>query len=347
MPTIQSHTIIDFGQAIFAAAGAPDDIARTVSESLVKTNLMGHDSHGIIRVNQYVNQIRKGTLQPAARAVRERGMGAIAIADCQWGFGQIGARFGTELAGELAAEHGIGAVALSRVNHIGRLGEYADMLARQGQIGIVFTSGTIVTRSLTPWGGREPILGTNPMAWAVPTGDEPLLLDFATAAVANGKIVVAMSKGEPFPEGMLLDKHGKPTTNPADFFDGGMLLPFGTYKGSGLAIMIEIIPTLLAGFAPVTSPEFHPGNPTLIMALQVEAFTDLERFERLTRELMARVKIVPPAANFDEVLLPGDKEARSMVERTRDGIPLPAKVWQDLTALAMELGAAVPDIEGA
>jgi uncharacterized oxidoreductase len=185
------------------------------------------------------------------------------------------------------------------------------------------------------------------MAWAVPTGGDPLLLDFATAAAANGKITVALSKGEPFSEGMLLDKNGKPTTNPADFFDGGMLLPFGTYKGSGLAIMMEIIPTLLAGFAPVSSPEFHPGNPTLIMALQVEAFTELERFERLTRELLARVKIVPPAADFDEVLLPGDKEARSMVERTRDGIPLPDKVWQDLTGLAAEFAVTVPAIEGA
>ncbi len=345
MPNIQVNTLTDFGQAIFAAAGAPDDIAWAVAESLVTTNLMGHDSHGIIRVNQYVTQIQKGTLHPTVRPTLERSRGAIAIVDCGFGFGQIGARFGTELAGELAAAHGIGAVALSRVNHIGRLGEYADMLARQGDVGLVFTSGTIVRKSVTPWGGREPMLGTNPMAWAVPTGDEPLLLDYATAAVANGKVTVAQSKGEPMPEGMLLDKLGRPTTDPADFFDGGMLLPFGTYKGSGLAIMMEIIPTLLAGFAPTSSPEFEPGNPTVIMALQVDAFTDLDRFERLTRELIERVKIVPSATGFDEVLLPGDKEARSTAVRTRDGIPLPDTVWQNLTGLAAELAVTIPNIE--
>ena len=121
-----------------------------------------------------------------------------------------------------------------------------------------------------------------------------------------------------------------------------MLLPFGTYKGSGLAIMMEIIPVLLAGFAPISSPEFHPGNPTLILAINVETFTSLERFERLVQELMQRVKRVPPAAGFDEVLLPGDKEARSTDDRMANGIPLPDSVWQDLTTLASEYNVAVP-----
>ena len=122
-----------------------------------------------------------------------------------------------------------------------------------------------------------------------------------------------------------------------------MLLPFGTYKGSGLAMMMELIPTLLAGFSPISSPAFRSGNPTLIMALKVEAFTDLENFQMRTREFMARVKAVPPAVGFDEVLLPGDKEARSVAERSAKGIPLPDAVWEDLTTMAAEYGVAVPE----
>jgi LDH2 family malate/lactate/ureidoglycolate dehydrogenase len=343
MPDIQAQVIIDLSTAIFQAAGAAPEIAAAVARSLVTTNLMGHDSHGVIRVGRYVSQIRSGTLDPTAQPRIAKRMGAMAVVDCQWSFGQIGARYGAQAAQEIAAEMGVSCVALSRVNHIGRLGEYATLLAEAGMVGIVFTSGTIVRVSVTPYGGREPILGTNPMAWAVPTGGEPLMVDFATAAVANGKIMVALSKGEPFPEGMLLDKDGYPTTDPATFNAGGMLLPFGTYKGSGLALMMELIPTLLSGFAPVSSPEHHPGNPTLIIALKVDTFITQERFERLTRELIDRVKAVPPAAGFDEVLLPGEKEARSTAERLVDGIPLPDSVWADLTKLAAEYSVTVPE----
>ena len=137
----------------------------------------------------------------------------------------------------------------------------------------------------------------------------PFVLDFATSVVANGKVQVALSKGEAFPEGMLLDREGNPTTDPATFQDGGMLLPFGSYKGYGLSLMMELIPGILCGFSPVSSTEFRSGNPTMILALDIEAFTDLESFEQLTREFLARIKVVEPAPGFDEVLLPGEKRA--------------------------------------
>lgn len=343
MPHVEAQTLIDFCDAMLQGAGAPADIAALVSRSLVQTNLMGHDSHGVIRVKTYINQVRSGAIQPAARPQVERRFGATATIDCAWGFGQVGARSGAEVARDLGQEHGIGCVALSQVNHIGRLGEYAEIIARSGLIAIIMTAGTVLQVSVTPYGGREPIFGTNPMAWAVPNGDTPFLLDFATAAVANGKIAVALSKGEPFPEGMLLDRDGNPTIDPASFYQGGMLLPFGTYKGSGLALMMEIIPVLLADFAPVSSPEFKPGNPTLMLAINIEAFTSRDRFERLVQELLARCRRVPPAAGFDEVLLPGDKEARSVETRLAEGIPLPDSVWNDLTTLAADYSVPVPE----
>ncbi len=343
MPTLPHTTLTRLIRDIFAAAGTPDDIAQYVAESLVTTNLTGHDSHGIIRVKGYVVQIQNGSIRPEALPVIERQFGAIAVLNGQWGFGQVTAREGAGLAREIAAQQGIGCVALSDTNHIGRLGEYAEMIARAGMVGIVMTSGTMSLPSVTPYGGAEPLFGTNPMAWGVPLGasQPPLLLDFATAAVANGKVKVALDKGEPFPEGMLLDKDGFATTNPADFYGGGMLLPFGTYKGYGLNLMMEIVPVLLSGFVPIMLAGFKPGNPTLIFALNVEAFTSPQRFEREAVALLQRVKQVKPAAGYDEVLLPGEKESRIMTERLANGIPLPEKTWADLVACGAELGLEV------
>ncbi len=346
MPLVKPQTLADLGTAIFSAAGTPDDIARMVAESLMQTSLTGHDSHGIMRVRLYVEMLRNGDLVPDARPRLKHQLGAIASIDCGRGFGQVGAQFGTALAADLAQEHGIGCVTLEEVNHVGRLGEYAEMLARQGLVGMLFTSGTVVRVSVAPWGGREPLLSTNPMAWAIPAkaGAMPFVLDFATSVVANGKVQVALSKGEAFPEGMLLDRDGNPTTDPATFQDGGMLLPFGSYKGYGLSLMMELIPGIMCGFSPVSSTEFRSGNPTMIIALDVAAFTDLERFEQLTREFLARIKAVEPAPGFEEVLLPGEKEQRSAAERGKAGVPLPQGVWDDLCALAREYGVATPVI---
>ncbi len=345
MPTFPHTALTNLIEAIFAAAGAPAEIAQHVAESLVLTNLTGHDSHGIMRVKVYVAQITAGRLKPQAAPILQKRFGAIAILDGQWGFGQVTAKVGAELAAEIAAEQGIGCVALSDTNHIGRLGEYAEMIAQREMVGIVMTSGTMVNPSVTPYGGAEPLFGTNPMAWALPlgAGQPPLLLDYATAAVANGKVKVALDKGEPFPPGLLLNAAGEPTIDPADFYNGGMLLPFGTYKGYGLNLMMEIIPTLLSGFAPIISADFKAGNPTLILALNIPAFTEPDRFYQHTQELLARIKQTRPAAGFDEVLLPGEKESRSMAERLQNGIPLPAKTWADLSALATEWGIMVAD----
>ena len=150
MPNVEAETLIDFCKAITAAAGASDDIAEIVSRSLVRTNLMGHDSHGVIRVKGYLNQARSGHLKPDARPQIERKFGATAIVDCQQGFGQVGARFGAELARDIGQEFGIGCVALSNVNHIGRLGEYAEIIAQAGLVGIIMTAGTFLQVSVTP-----------------------------------------------------------------------------------------------------------------------------------------------------------------------------------------------------
>ena len=263
-----------------------------------------------------------------------------------YGFGQIGARFAAELALELAREHGIATVSLGQTTHVGRLGEWTGMIAAQGLIGIGFAGGGFSHGFVAPFGGRERLFSTNPMSFAVPYGDEgTLLLDFATSGMAHGKSCWRRSSVAPLPQGMMLDKAGTPDNGGAELDAGGVLLPMGLHKGSGLSMMMEIIPNLLAGDRPMSSPEFHYGNPMLLMALLPEAFDEATDFAAQVEALKARVKSVKPADGFDEVLVPGEPVARSYAERVIEGIPLPDQVWADLCVLAEELGVCSPTHE--
>ena len=346
--TIHAKPLETLSRDIFAAAGAPADIAALVADSLVTTNLFGHDSHGVQRVKQYVTMIRAGMIKPAARPRIRKRFGATAMVTNGYGFGQIGGRFAAKMAAELWREHGIGAVSLGQTTHIGRLGEYTHMIAAAGLIGIGFTSGSMYSGWVTPYGGREKVFSTNPMSFAVPCGGEgTLLLDFATAGMAHGKVLLARAKGEPVPQGMMLDKNGRPSTDASIVDDGAVLLAMGAYKGSGLSLMMEIIPTLLAGKRPIVSPDFHYGNPTLLLALSPAAFDEDTDFVQQVEALKQHVKSVQPAEGFDEVLLPGEPEARAYAERSMSGIPLPDRVWADLQALAAELGVTPPALAAA
>ncbi|MCY3575129.1 MAG: Ldh family oxidoreductase [Chloroflexi bacterium] len=343
--TIHAEPLTKLCRDIFAAAGAPADIAALVAESLVNTNLFGHDSHGALRVMQYITMIRAGMIQPEQRPQIRKRFGATAMVRGGNGFGQVGARFAAGLVRRLGADYGIAAVSLGQTTHIGRLGEYTAHIAAAGLVGIGFTSGSMYSGWVTPYGGRERLFGTNPMSFAVPCpGDETLLLDFATAGVAHGKIVLARAKGIPAPSGMMLDKHGKPTTDAQLLDEGAVLLPMGLHKGSGLAMMMELIPTLLAGHRPISAPDFSFGNPTLLLAISPAAFDNDRDFAEQVAALKARVKAAQPAAGFDEVLLPGEPEARAYAKRSQTGIPLPDAVWADLRELAAELGVAIPGL---
>ena len=341
--SIQSEALENLCRDIFVAAGTPLDIAAAVAESLVMTNLFGHDSHGVLRVKQYVTMIREGMIQTNERPRIKKRFGATAMVEGGYGFGQISARFSANLAIELGKIHGIAAVSLGQCTHIGRAGEYTQMIAAAGLIGICFTSGTMFKGWVAPYGGRERVFGTNPMSFAVPCENEgTLLLDFATAGIAHGKVVLARAKGVPVPTGLMLDKQGRPTTDASILDDGAVLLAMGLHKGSGLSMMMEIIPTLLAGHRPICSDEFHFGNPTLMIALSLEAFDEDTDFPKHVSNLRRRVKDVKPAPGFDEVLVPGEPEARSYALRREQGIPLPDAVWADIQRLATEFGLEIP-----
>ncbi len=339
MPTISADELTAFSSRLYQAAGAPPDIAEYVSETLVRANLSGHDSHGVLRHQAYLRQVKGGIIRPSQRPSVQKRKGAIAVIDCQLGFGQVGARFGASLLRDMAREHGVAALSLANCNHIGRLGEYAAWLAQEGLVGLVMVG--IPGAITTPWGGRQRMTGTNPMAWGVPTGAGPLVLDYATSMVAAGKMHVYSDRGEPLPEGWALDGQGEPLREPDRLFEDGMLLPFGTYKGYGLNLMMALIPVLLAGMVPsgAEGVQLH-GNATLMLALSIKAFQEQSHFERLADELRERAHAVKPMAGHDGVLLPGEPEERVTAQRLRDGIPLPQPAWDVLQALAAEWGVA-------
>ncbi len=337
----------ELAQRLLVTAGAPTDLATAVAESLVLSNLKGLDSHGIIKVPIYLEKIKNNELQPQARPDLSRKNGATATVDAGWGFGQTAGRYAVEVATGLARELGVGTVAVSRCNHVGRTGEYVERIADRGLVGFAICSGANPGGSVAPYGGARRLLGTNPMAWGVPRGQNkaPIVSDFATSTIAAGKLDVYLHQGRPAPEGTLLDAEGNDSTDPRVFFEGGALLPFGLQKGYAINLLIEILATTWTGFAPASSREFRLGNPMVLTAWDPTRFTEQESFDRLVEELVSNVESTPPRQGVEQVLLPGEPEQRVFVERSMSGIPLPDATWRSLEKAAGHYGIEI-SLEG-
>lgn len=340
MPTFSPPALLAVAQTILEAAGAPPDLALVVGHSLVESNLVGHDSHGILRLRQYLDLIRLGKLLPAARASLLSQTQATARVDGARGWGQPAAQMAAQLAIALAQEYGVGVVTIDRCNHIGRVGEYVETISRSAMIGLAMCNTEAV---VAPFGGRQGRLGTNPLAWAMPrgAGREPLLVDFATSGVAEGKLRVARDKGERVPLGLLVDREGHPSPVPADYYAGGALLPFGGHKGYGIGVVIELMAGALSGMGPSAAPDYPGGNGTLIMALSIARFIPVEQFTAQAELLSEKIKATPTAEGFSEVLVPGEPEWRARRERLATGISLPEPTWQDIQALARGLNVTL------
>jgi uncharacterized oxidoreductase len=331
MPNVDYHSLLEITQAIVEAVGTPPASAQAVAESLGGANIMGHDSHGVIRLALYLDFVSEGSVRPGATPPVAARRGATAQVDGMLGWGQPAARLATQTAIELAGEHGIGAVTIVNCNHIGRVGEYVETIARAGMIGIAMCNAG---PAVAPYGGYQRVMGTNPFAWAAPggPGEPPLVLDFATAGVAEGKLRVARTKGETVADGLVLDAHGRPTRDPADFYAGGALRPFGLHKGSGMSVMVELMARGLCNVDPTWSSNVEQ-NGTLIMALNTPFFAPEEQFLGAAARLRAQVGGLLPADGFAAVLLPGDPERLAAEIRLEQGIPIPQPLWDEIVAL--------------
>jgi len=343
MVTIAHQELQEYVSKLLVAAGCPVSVATRVAYALVESNLVGHDSHGVMRIPAYIDAIRAGTLIPTGAINVVAETPSTTLLDCGWNFGHVGAAHGMELAIEKARVQGLGMTVLRHCDHTGRIGEYVVMAAQHGMIGQVFCNGSSPGGLVAPFGGTQRALGANPIAWGIPGGDtEPIFLDFATAAVAHGKIEVAADKGELLPEGFILDKFGRPTRDPRDALDGGVILPFGGHKGYALGVLIELIGGGLSGVGFPLVPGYRWDQGTVLLAVNVETFQPLAAFKQMISEFKTHLKSLPPAPGVDEILLPGEMEWQTKRKRVREGIPFPETTWKRIVEVAALFGITHP-----
>jgi uncharacterized oxidoreductase len=318
----------------------------------VDSNLAGHDSHGVGMLPQYVRAIRGGSLDPRAHAAVEDRGGAVLAADGRRGFGQVVAREATAAAMGRAREAGVALVALRNAFHVGRVGTYGEQAAAAGLASVHFVNVVGHAPLVAPFGGSDARLSTNPVCVAIPGagGKPPVVLDFATSALALGKVRVAMNRGEDMAPGILLDASGRPTTDPRVMFVPplGAILPFGLHKGYGLALACELLAGAIGGGG--TLPTV-PHEPDAIVNNMLSVVFDPRRLpgaDRLDAELAAavdHVKASPPGTAGAPVLVAGEPERLSRERRAREGIPVERATWDQLRAAAASVGLGVEALE--
>jgi uncharacterized oxidoreductase len=339
MPVFVAEQLRKVGTEIFAAAGAPREEAEWVSKLLVKANLAGHDSHGVIRIIQYVKAIQKGELKPDAKTEVVRETCTSALLNGNWGFGQVVAKKAMEIAISKAKVNIVGTVCALNAYHIGRLADYTTLAVENDMIGIAMANSS---KAVAPYGGMERLLSTGPLSYAFPTGGEvPFVLDIASSVVAEGKVRVTLHEGDKLPEGCLIDKNGNPSTNPADFYDGGALLPLGGdsfgYKGFGIGLVVEV----LSGILPKSGFSYLPekrGNGLFFQAMDIESFMPVDEFKEQIDALIKKTKSSKLRPGFREILIPGEPEFRTEKERQKKGIYVPDRTWEEIKATAATLG---------
>jgi uncharacterized oxidoreductase len=344
MPTVAADDLTSIARQLFEAAGVPPAEAITVAASLVDANLCGHDSHGVMRIPQYLGFIKDGTFKPGAKLEILNETPAVIAADAGWGLGQVQAHRLMSLLIPKARQLGVAAGTLRHCGHIGRLGEYAEAATREQMafFGTVNSHGS--GRRVAPPGGTEGRISTNPICLGVPTSSEPIILDFGTSVAAEGKVRVHFQKGEPTPEGWLLDHAGKPTTNPAVLYSDprGTILPFGghqAYKGFGLGLLLDMLAGGLSGgrCSNPNDPLPGAGNAVLFTIYEPAVFGGLGCFLSASDGLTSYVRSCPPADTACPITLPGEPERRSRANRLESGIPIPEGTWELISKSAADM----------
>lgn len=347
--THSASKLVDYSTKLLVAAGAPDAVARAVSESLVAADLRGVSSHGVVRLGVYLKRMAEGMIDPKAEPQLERDDGPVGLLDGRNNFGAyVGAR-GLDIAMARAKTHGAYILGVRHSNHFGTGAHYLQQAVSQGLAMIVMSNAS---QTMPPTGGVRPFMGTNPIAFGFPTGtDVPFILDMATSLVARGKIIVAASKGEAIPLGWAVDKEGNPTTDAHAALDGAVL-PLGGPKGSGLAMAIDILCGVLtgAGFGPSVNNMYdnweEPQNVGhMFIVLDIARWMPLETFMARLDDYIRLLKLEPRAGGVDEIFYAGEIESRLEASRLRDGITLPAKVEDELNALGAAYGLSLNELQ--
>ena len=345
MPTLTGQQIRAIAYHVMVAAGAPEESAKIVADHLADANLSGHDSHGLLRVPDYVRVIEEGRLDPRAQPVVAFEDKAVARVDGNGIFGQVGAKFATEIAIRLARDYGIGLVTMCNIAHSGRLGTYPEMGAKEGMAAIMLGGNQLDPEAgVAPFGGRKGRLGTNPFSMAFPYSQgRVFLLDFATSATPVGKVRVYNAKGMSLPGQWLLDNEGHPSSNPQDYFNGGSILPLGGlsmgHKGYALSFFVLLLGKMLGQGDLMTfeGSGRSVGDSTIIvidigkLRPRAEVNVDLDW-------LIDYLRDTPLLEGVDGIMYPGEIEARTRKEREARGVEVEEATWARVLTVIKRFG---------
>ena len=343
MPTFSRDQLHEVACRILEGAGVSKAEADIVAIELADANLVGHDSHGVIRLKQYVDYIGDGHIKPAGRVAVALELPGLAVMDGGYNFGQVVASAALKMACARAREFGSYTVLCRSCNHVGRLGSYTRRCALDGFAALMSVNGP-GGGGVIPWGGLDRRLGTNPISIAVPSNGEPIVLDMTSSATAEGKLRVASQKGEAIPEGWVIDKRGQPTTDPDDYYRGGAILPLGGpmgFKGYGLGVMIDILCGILSG-AGVARTDQPPGrNGVWLYLVDVRQMMPPDDYAASIRKYAEWIKGAKKAPGVGEILLPGEIESQRQALRRAEGITIPNETWRQTCELAEQLGVSL------
>ncbi len=347
---LQADRLRELTAAIFRAAGCQAPEAERIAEHLVEANLVGHDSHGVIRVAPYVQWLRAGKVF-AGRSIQVAFENEVlAVVDGQFGFGQTVGEQAVRLGVEKSGRHGVAVVALRNAGHLGRIGDWPLQAARAGRLSLHFVNTTGAGILVAPFGGINRRLSANPIAAGIPVaGGPPILLDISACTIAEGKIRVALNKGVAVPENCIIDARGRPTTDPRVFYADppGAILGIAGHKGYGLAVLCEVLAGALTGGG-CSNPEKADRvvNGMLSIYLDPGRFQSDAAFTAEVRRLIAWVKSSEKATPDGEILMPGEIEERTKTQRLRDGIELDETTWSQLLDAARAVGLGPEQAQG-
>ncbi len=341
-------SLTDFVTKALLSTGLSRPDADTTAEALVMTDTLGVYTHGTKLLAGYLKKLQGGGYPPTAKPKIEREGPAWAIVDGDSGLGQVGCHFAMQTAMQKAAQCGVAFVSLKNTGHIGAAGHFAGQAARSGFISMI--TGNDIPSVAAP-GSKKAVLGSNPLAYAIPTGGDPILLDMATAAVAGGKVYAAIQRGETIPPTWLVGPDGLPTTDGTLYPHATALAPMAGHKGYGLGLWCEVLSALIPGgamtwqvgswmFDPPSRASWHNASFTVF---HVDAMTDRSAFNSRIQSLIDEIHAAPAAEGIESVLLPGEREWKNAAAAQVHGIPLPPDVRMKLREAAEISHQPVPE----
>ncbi len=341
--TVRHDALAAFTATIFGNAGSGEREAETVARHLVAANLVGHDSHGVIRAPAYVDWVEAGTLVPNQSITTVFENDAAAVVDGNFGFGQVIGEQAVALGIAKCAGAGLSMVGLRNAGHVGRVGDWAIQAAEAGLLSLHFVNTSGGGILVAPWGGTDRRLSANPIAAGIPVpGRPPIVADLSTCVVAEGKIRVARNKGARVPAHAIIDADGRPTEDPERFYADppGAILPIAAHKGYVLSVLVEALAGALTG-----GGSSHPDNPTAdrvcngMLSIYMDPATVAgEAFGKDIERLIAWIKASPKADGVSDILMPGEPEENTRAERLANGIPLDEATLGQLAAAARRVG---------